>query len=202
MKIERGTPKQTIVAGAVGVLALGAAVYIYESLFASSAASVPEPAAVTVAARQTPAPAHTAKVVTGAANSLDPSLHMNGMLASEAVEYSGVGRNIFSPNSAPPVIDIPKPVATVRTKPQPPIPCPPNCPPPPPPPPIELKYFGVEIGANGKRQACLLHDDTVYLASDGDVVMRRYKIISVDPKSIQVEDMQNNNKQTLPLLTN
>ena len=201
MKLEKGTPKQMITAGVLGVAALVGCVYIYESLFASPSSSAPEPAAATVAARQAPAPAHTAKVVTGPANSLDPSLHMQGLLASEAVEYSGVGRNIFSPNSAPPP-DIPKPITPVRVNPPPPVPCPPNCPPPPPPPPIDLKYFGVEIAANGKRQACLLHEDTVYLASDGDVVMRRYKILSVDPKSIQVEDMQNNNRQTLPLLTN
>lgn len=200
MKLETGNRNQTVVAGIVGVLAIIAAIYIYESLFATSIPST-EPASVTMAARQAPAAAHTAKVVTGPANSLDPSLHMKAMLASEAVQYSGVGRNIFSPYSAPPV-QIPQPVAPVRTKQAPPVPCPPNCPPPPPPPPIELKYFGVEIGANGKRQACLLHGDTVYLATDGDVVMRRYKIITVDPKSIQVEDMQTNNRQTLPLLTN
>jgi hypothetical protein len=55
---------------------------------------------------------------------------------------------------------------------------------------------------NGARKAFLLHDDIVYTASAGDVVLRRYKVIAVDPKTIQVEDMQNNNKQTLPLLTN
>jgi hypothetical protein len=42
----------------------------------------------------------------------------------------------------------------------------------------------------------------VYLASAGDVVLRRYRVIAVDAKSIQVEDLQTNNKQTLPLLTN
>lgn len=202
MKLDTGNRNQTVVAAIVGVLAIIAAIYIYESLFASSAPGAPEPAAATVAARQTPAPAHTAKIVTGPANTLDPSLHMKAMQVSEAVQYSGVGRNIFSPYSAPPVADIPKPIAPVRTSAAPPVPCPPNCPPPPPPPPIDLKFFGVEVGANGKRQACLLHDDTVYLATDGDVVMRRYKIITVDPKSIQVEDMQTNNRQTLPLLTN
>jgi hypothetical protein len=80
--------------------------------------------------------------------------------------------------------------------------CPPNCPPPPPPPPIDLKFFGVETGANGTKQACLLHGDNVYLAVPGDVVLRRYKILAVDAKTIQVEDLQNNNKQTLPLLAN
>src|ERR1019366_10535232 len=85
-------------------------------------------------------------------------------------------------------------------------PCPPNCPPPPPPPPpppIDLKFFGIETSlSTGAKQAFLLHDDTVYTASAGDVVLRRYRVISIEAKSIQVEDMQNNNKQTLPLLTN
>jgi hypothetical protein len=108
-------------------------------------------------------------------------------------------------NSAPPqVASIPVPKGPARPIP-PTVPCPPNCPPPPtppPPPPIELKFFGVKTSANGARQAFLLHDDTVYTASAGDVVMRRYRVIAVEANSIQVEDMQNNNKQTLPRLTN
>jgi hypothetical protein len=86
------------------------------------------------------------------------------------------------------------------------VPCPPNCPPPPPPPPpppIDLKFFGTtENTANGAKQAFLLHDDSVFLASPGDVVLRRYRVVSIEAKSIRVEDMQNQNTQTLPLLTN
>jgi hypothetical protein len=52
------------------------------------------------------------------------------------------------------------------------------------------------------RRACLLHGDDVILASAGDIVLRRYRMIAVDAKSIQVEDMQNKNTQTLPLLAN
>ena len=55
-------------------------------------------------------------------------------------------------------------------------------------------------GANGTRQAFLLHGDDVFLASDGDIVQRRYKVISFSANSIVVEDMANNNRQTLPLL--
>jgi hypothetical protein len=40
----------------------------------------------------------------------------------------------------------------------------------------------------------------VFLASDGDVVQRRYKVITVSANSIVVEDLANNNRQTLPLL--
>ena len=137
--------------------------------------------------------------------SLDPTLHMEAMLATESLEYSGSGRNIFSMASAPPPMAIPVPVKGPRINtppPPPPVPCPPNCPPPPPPPPIDLKFFAVETAANGTRQACLLHGDDVVLASAGDVVLRRYRVITIDARSIQVEDMQNNNKQALPLLAN
>ena len=131
---------------------------------------------------------------------LDPTLHMEAMMVTESVEYSGSGRNIFSAASAPTAIPVakapPRPLPQVVQGPPPPPPGPP------PPPPIALTFFGVTTSANGARQACLLHEDNVYLANAGDIVLRRYKVIAVDAKSIQVEDMQNNNRQTLPLLAN
>jgi hypothetical protein len=128
---------------------------------------------------------------------LDPTLRMEAMLVTESLVYSGSGRNIFSASSAP--IDIPKPIAPVRTKALPPPPPPPP-PGPPPPPPIDLKFFGTATGADGKRQAFLLHGEDVFLASDGEIVQRKYKVISISANSILVEDMANNNRQTLPLL--
>jgi hypothetical protein len=128
---------------------------------------------------------------------LDPTLRMQAMLVTESLEYSGSGRNIFSPTSVP--VDIPKPIAPVRPKPGPPPP--PSPPPgPPPPPPIDLKFFGTVTGAEGKREAFLLHGDDVFLASDGEIVQRKYKVISISANSILVEDMANNNRQSLPLL--
>jgi hypothetical protein len=147
-----------------------------------------------------------AKVVGTTSGTLDPTLHMDAMLVSESVEYAGYGRNIFSTNSAPPPVVIPKPVASARqlaAQVQAPVvqTCPPNCPPPPPPPPIDLKFFGIETMADGQRKAFLLHDDVVVVASAGDVVLRRYRVVTIEAKTIQVEDMQNKNTQTLPLLT-
>jgi len=205
MKTVANNRRQTMMAGALGVLALVACIYIYEELFADSSPAPAAPAAVvsTPAATGASQRGPAAKTVGTASISLDPTLHMDAMLVSERVEYSGSGRNIFSPNSAPAVV-IQKPIAPARaqtavaapTAPPPVVPCPPNCQP------IDLKYFGVETSANGKRQAFLLHDDSVYLASAGDVVLRRYRVIAVEAKTIEVEDMQNHNKQTLPLLVN
>jgi hypothetical protein len=117
---------------------------------------------------------------------LDPTLRMEAMLVTESLTYSGSGRNIFSANSAP--VDIPKPVASARPKPG------------PPPPPIDLKFFGTATAPDGTRRAFLLHGEDVFLASGGDIVQRRYKVISIGANSIVVEDMGNNNRQTLPLL--
>src|ERR1700722_1555658 len=128
---------------------------------------------------------------------LDPTLRMEAMLVTESLVYSGSGRNIFSASSMP--VDIPKPMVPVRTKPGPPPPPPPP-PGPPPPPPIDLKFFGTATGADGRRAAFLLHGDDVFLAADGDIVQRKYKVISISTNSILVEDMANNNRQTLPLL--
>ena len=202
MNLGTGNRRQTITAVVLGVLALGACGYIYEEIFATGGSAPPAPAAVAPAPSRTPAasnPQRAARPI-AAAGTLDPTLHMQAMLVSEAVTYSGIGRNIFSAQSAQPPMEVPRPLAAAR--PVAPQPCPPNCPPPPPPPPIELKYFGLETDAKGARQACLLHNDTVYLAFPGDVVMRRYKVVSIEPKSIQVQDLQTNNTLTLPLLTN
>ena len=212
MKTAVDNRRQKILAGVLGVFALGACIFLYEDLFGGSTPPpAPPPADVnapiaskgdTVGADRAIGP--VARTVGKTSAGLDPTLHMDAMLVSESVVYSGSGRNIFSVNSAPPVV-IPKPIAMARVKLQRVIPCPPNCPPPPPPPPpppIDLKFFGTIAGANGIRQAFLLHDEIVYVASAGDIVLRRYRVITVDAKAIQVEDMQNNNRQTLPLLAN
>lgn len=147
-----------------------------------------------------PKAADAAKVGT-TASQYDPTLKMEAMLVTESLVYTGSGRNIFSASSAPPLAAIPQMVAAARTSaPVAPVYTPP--PGPPPPPPIDLKFFGTETLANGTRQAFLLHGDDVFLAATGSIVQRRYKIGTVGANSVEVEDMTNNNKQSLPLLKN
>jgi len=115
---------------------------------------------------------------------------------TESLVYSGTGRNIFSANSASAVV-IPKAIASARPK----GPVAPAAPlGPPPPPPIDLKFFGTATSANGVRRAFLLHGEDVFLASPGDIVQRRYKVGTISANSIVVEDMTDNNTQTLPLI--
>lgn len=159
--------------------------------------STPAPAPVVVTTQTKTATGAAAKNVGTTAASLDPTLRMGPMLVTESLVYSGSGRNIFSAAAAP--VDIPKPIAPPRPKgPVVPVYTPP--PGPPPPPPIDLKFFGTETSQDGQTRAFLLNGEDVFLASAGDIVKRRYKVDSIGPHSIVVEDLTDNNKQTLPLI--
>jgi hypothetical protein len=131
-------------------------------------------------------------------SSLDPTLDESAMLRTESLVYSGSGRNIFSAISAPAMVipsNVPKARPGVVLPVMPPMPVGP-----PPPPPINLKYFGTAVRSNGRRQAFLLQGEDVYLAAEGDIVARKYRIVSIGATSIQVEDLVNNDTQTLPLI--
>jgi hypothetical protein len=198
MKMTPDLQKKSI---AVGAFVLVAAGVLYYELRDDSPTPI-APAVVTTAPA-TAAPVAkssgggAAKEVGTTSAQLDPTLKMGPMLVTESLVYSGSGRNIFSTASAP--IDIPKPIASVRPK-EPVVPVDMPPPGPPPPPPIDLKFFGTATSANGHRQAFLLKGEDVFLASDGDIVQRRYKIVTISANSVLVEDLTNNNRQTLPLI--
>ena len=201
MNITPDMQKKAIAIAAFALVAVGIAYY---ELRDDSPRPV-APVAVTAPARPgagTAVPAGraagvAAKSVGTTSAQLDPTLRMGPMLVTESLVYSGSGRNIFSTSSAP--VDIPKPIAPVRTK-GPVVPVVTLPVGPPPPPPIDLKFFGTETAANGHRRAFLLKGDDVFLASEGDIVQRRYRVEAIAANSIVVEDLATNNKQTLPLL--
>jgi hypothetical protein len=215
--------KKTIMAGALGAVALCCVIYAYSALFggsgpapttvapATGSATNPAVAGTTTGGRRRAgstnttqagaglgaAPGVAAQKMASTSSSLDPTLDESAMLRTESLVYSGTGRNIFSTTYVPPVV-LPKNVPSARPKAA--IYTPPPPPPgPPPPPAINLKFFGTETRANGERQAFLLQGEDVYLAAPGDIVARKYKIVSIGPNSIQVQDLSYNDTQTLPL---
>lgn len=221
--------KKTIAAGALGAGALVCAFFLAKEIFGgpdtpppvtavavagpSSTAPKPSPGSTrTVDPNLQPtsqpggvAPGVQAQRLARVNSTLDPTLDQVAMLRTESLVYTGNGRNIFSAIYTPPVPTqkIIVPNITARPPlPPPPTPCPPACPPPPPPPPINLKFFGTAQRPNGTRQAFLLSGDDVYLASQGDIVARKYKIVTVNANSLSVTDLTNNNTQTLPLQMN
>jgi hypothetical protein len=125
-------------------------------------------------------------------SALDPTLHPELMAQAEETAYTGNGRNIFSPNSAAPTpVNIEKP-KNFRPVPQ----------GPPPPPAIDLKFYGYSSAHGGNRQIFLLHGDDIFLAHEGDVVDRRYRVVSIRPFSVEIEDIPYHNTQSVPLSQN
>ncbi len=203
LKVGTEDKKKVYLAGGLGVvmlILLGR--FLWQNFGPSPAPAAPPPTVVT--APRTAAPparsadsgtaspfARTAVKVSGLA-ALDPTLHPELMRQAESLAYTGNGRNIFSQFSAP--AEIPKAIApirnaTVNTGP----------PPPPPPPPITLGFYGYAAEKTGQKQVFLLHGDDIFIASEGDVVDRRYRVVKIGTASVQVEDIPYHNTQTLPL---
>lgn len=208
--------KKMIAYGVFGAVFLGAVIYVYEADFAPSGPPPqPAPMILTKSSGEVPrggapqsesrgtgqgvVPGVAATKMASTSNSLDPTLDERAMLRTESLVYSGTGRNIFSLVYVLPPVKVSGPVPSARPNPN---SGPPPSPAGPPSPPINLKFFGTEVGSDGKRQAFLLHDEDVYLAAEGDIVARRYKIRSIGPTGVQVEDLSNGNAQMLQLQTN
>lgn len=204
MELGFNDKKKLYLLGGLLVVIVGLAAFEIYSNFAGGA---PNPAAhqpATTTARTTaprtsaspsgaPSPNQAAKV---ASINLDPALHLARLEASESVVYSGSGRNIFSADSAP--VQIEKPIASPRIQAPvvavaPSIPRPPN---------IDLKYFGYTQDADKSLHAFLAHGEDVFMAKPGDVVDKRYKVVSIMPGAVQVTDLGYNNTQTLPISSN
>ncbi len=203
MKLGTEDRKKLIQAAVAVPLALIALIYLYMQVFGGSSpapAPVAHPVVATVSTPGTrTAGGTTAKQVVRTASQLDPTLHPEVMAAAESLVYTGSGRNIFSASAAP-VGGIEKPIASARPKKTGPVV--PAVYVPPPPPPIDLKFFGTETSANGVRRAFLLHGEDVFIASAGDVVDRRYRVIQILANSVRIEDIPNSNTQTLQLVVN
>jgi hypothetical protein len=79
----------------------------------------------------------------------------------------------------------------------------PTPPPPTPPPPIPLKFFGSENRPNEPRRVFLSEGDnitgTVFVAKQGDIVDRRYRVVQITNTYVVIEDVLTNHKQQIPL---
>jgi hypothetical protein len=125
------------------------------------------------------------------ARSLDPELRFDWLNSSENTKYQGNGRNIFRAQE----VVIPKPVAPPQKQ----QPVAPPSPPPYQPPPITLKFFGFANRPGEAKKVFLEQGEDIFVASEGDIVDRRYKVLRIAPTFVEVEDVLNNNRQSIPL---
>ena len=118
-------------------------------------------------------------------------MHLNVLEASRRVKYEP-GRNIFRMEEAPPP-KVDTPVRPTNT----PLPTPT---PTPPPPPIPLKFYGFQNKSNpDQKQIFLAENDVVFVAKQGDIIDRRYRVVSIQKTSVTIEDVLTNNKQDIQL---
>lgn len=121
----------------------------------------------------------------------DARLQLERLEGSNRVAAADIERNIFEYGQAP------APPRRVG-KPQVEQPAPP--PPPPPEPRPSLRFFGfAEGGAAGHPRALLTDGEEIYVASEGDLVLSRYRLLRVQSSSVEVEDITRKRRWVLPL---
>ena len=68
-------------------------------------------------------------------------------------------------------------------------------------PPINLKYQGFAVSDSPSKLTAFLSDDARhYNVTTGEVLLGRYRILTITDKSVEVEDIDNNRRQVLPML--
>jgi hypothetical protein len=202
VKLGTENRKQMIVAAALGVLLVLIVVYEFmpsSSTIASTASGTTSTADPLVlparpAARRGSAPVKKERP----AQSLDPTLHLKLLAVSEAIKYEGSGRNIFVSQAD---VFIPTPGASGATdKPDKKADGGYHLPGPPAATPIPLKYFGLSNKPGEPRRVFLVKGDDVFIAGEGEIVDRRYKVVRITPTSVDIQDVVGSGPaQTIPL---
>ncbi|MGA2694423.1 MAG: hypothetical protein ABSE92_00075 [Terriglobales bacterium] len=191
MKLGAENRKKIIIAAVLLVVGGG---LMLNGIYSSHSNDTPTPqtnagAETTFVTTAHKAPSKTKKAVR--AHSIDPSLRFDWLQASEDTKYEGTGRNIFDDQAEIPAPIAPALLANKKADNTPP--------PPPPPPPINLKFFGYANNPSEGKRIFLSQGEDVFIAHEGDIVDRHYKIVHIMPTSVEIEDVLNNNTQSIPL---
>jgi hypothetical protein len=194
--VKIGAENKKQVRWMIALLAILLLVGIYNFVdFGTSSANSPAPAPAPAASTQTTT--QTSRKPAAAAqlpdNTLDPRLRLDILAASQNKKYEAGGRNIFRMEE----IKIPAVQGSVRQNAEMGPPAPPTPTPTPPPPPIPLKFYGFASKPSEPKRIFLADEGEVFVARQGDIVERKYKVIQINNTSVIIEDMLNSNRQTI-----
>ena len=141
---------------------------------------------------------------------VDPTLHTDLLAKVRGVEFGGVERNIFRfGERKPKKVEGPtaeelaeaarrtKEAASSSASQPPPKPQAKT----PKAPPIKWKYYGFANSSKDARKRAFLlgEEEEVFIATEGDIFNKRYRIVRIGVNSIVIEDLQFKDEQTLPL---
>jgi hypothetical protein len=139
-------------------------------------------------------------------STIDPKLRLDLLAKVQGVDAGAAARNLFQFGAAAvPALGVKEPQKIIPKTPEEiarevAAQAPPGPPAPPPPPPITLKYYGYAAQrADGRKRAFFLDGDEIFVAAEGEMVKRRYKVVRIGVNSVVMEDTQFSNTQTLPL---
>ena len=193
MKLGTENRKQMIAAAVLGVLLLLIAAYEFTSFSSTNASTATAPLAnlPTPTASSSARPAGRRGSVTTpgknapAPQNLDPTLHLDQLALTEQIKYEGSGRNIFIAQAD---AVIPTPGSTGATDHETkniPYPIPAVAPPPS----IPLKFFGFASHSGETKKIFLSKAEDVWIAGEGEIVDRRYKVVRISPTSVEIQDL-------------
>jgi hypothetical protein len=202
MKTGMENRKELMVAGGLAAILVLILAYEFFPSFSTNASTGPV-AATPIAIAAKP-PAHHGKTAgTGkekAQQNLDPTLQLQQLAVIEQIKYEGSGRNIFVSEPDP---VIPTPLAPGQIGPggkvvedtriySPPAQAAPV--------PIPLKFFGFASKAGEPKKIFLSKGEDVFIAGEGEIIDRRYKVVRIAPTSVEIQDVVGSGPpQSIPL---
>lgn len=203
MNLGTENRKQMIGAAVLGVLLLIVVIYQFMPSSSTIASTTPGTTTTATGSQSSTNAAHPAHHSSGPAagkkvrppQSLDPTLHLDQLASTEQIKYEGSGRNIFVSQAD---VMIPMPIAPGATDAK-------NTPPYTPPPvaaapPIPLKFFGFASHPGEPKKIFLSKGDDVFIAGEGEIVDRRYKVVKISPTSVDIQDVVGSGPpQSIPL---
>ena len=201
MKLGTENKKTMILAAVLGVVAILTIVYELVPASSTIASTGVTTGGSAVSSSLLPHPRAHRRAGTASAQkervpeSLDPTLQLQQLAAIEQIKYEGSGRNIFVSQAE---TEIPKPIAPGQTGPnepktwQPPAATAP--------PPIPLKFFGFSNQPGEPKKVFLSKGEDVFIAGEGEIIDRRYKVVRISPTSVEIQDVVGSGPpQNIPL---
>jgi hypothetical protein len=192
--------KKTMWAAVLGVLAILLVAYEFIPLLTESAtpgssaqAAAPLLPLTSRATSRTGKPGKKERT-----ESLDPTLKLDLLAAAEQTQYEGNGRNIFVSQAE--TVVIPHPIGPAVTDQQKEQQIKYQLPPAPAYTPIPLKFFGFASKSGESKKIFLSQGEDVWVAAEGEIVNRRYKVLRIMPTAVEMQDVVNSGPpQNIPL---
>ncbi len=62
-----------------------------------------------------------------------------------------------------------------------------------------FKFFGFANEPGETKKVFLSQGEDIFIAGEGEIVDRRYRVLRISPNAVEMEDVINSNRQSIPL---